>query len=69
MRALEVEKAPVKSRFVEAENKARLMDADAKSRVLEAKAKIMAEENRIMLTDLPPSPIPCKRLRSSRSKR
>jgi hypothetical protein len=28
------------------------MDDDAKSKVLEAEAKIMAEENRIMLTDL-----------------
>jgi hypothetical protein len=36
----------------EAESKARLMDADAKSRILETEAKVMAEENRIMLTDL-----------------
>jgi hypothetical protein len=28
------------------------MDVHAKSKILEAEAKIMAEENRVMLTDL-----------------
>jgi hypothetical protein len=51
-RALEVEEALAKSKLIEAEAKARLMDADANSKVLEAEAKIMAEENRIMVTEL-----------------
>jgi hypothetical protein len=52
LRALEVKEAWAKSILVEAEAMVRLMDAKAKSRLLEVESKIMAEDNRIMLTDL-----------------
>jgi hypothetical protein len=52
MRDIEVEEANAKSRLLEAEAKARLIDANAKSRLLEAEAKVIAQEDRIMLTDL-----------------
>jgi hypothetical protein len=52
MRSLEVEDANAKSRLLKAKAKAKLMGVDAKSRLLQVEAKVIAEENRINLTDL-----------------
>jgi hypothetical protein len=45
-------KAKVKVRLLESKDKARLLEADAKTKLSVDEAKLMAEENKIMLTDL-----------------
>jgi hypothetical protein len=45
-------KAKVKVRLLEAKDKTRLLEADSKTKLLVDEAKLMAEENKIMLTDL-----------------
>jgi uncharacterized protein YqfA (UPF0365 family) len=48
-KALEAE---AKAMILEAEAKTKLLEAEAKTKILEAEAMLMAEENKIMLTDL-----------------
>jgi hypothetical protein len=44
--------ADAKARLLEAEAKTKLLEADAKTKLLEAEAMLMADEIKIMLTDL-----------------
>jgi hypothetical protein len=44
--------AEAETKALEAEAKARLLEAEARTKLLEAEATLMAEENKIMLTDL-----------------
>jgi hypothetical protein len=48
-KALEAE---AKARLLEAEARTKLLETDANTKLLEAEAMLMAEENKIMLTDL-----------------
>jgi hypothetical protein len=48
-KALEAE---AKARLLEAEARTKLLETEAKTKLLEVEAMLMAEENKIMLTDL-----------------
>jgi hypothetical protein len=51
--------AEAKARFLEARTK--LLEAEAKTKLLEAEALLVAEENKIMLTDLDTNSYPIRR--------
>jgi hypothetical protein len=54
---------------MEVEAKARILEANGKTKILEAKAKLMAEENKIILTDLESINDPDRRIGLRRGKR